>query len=100
MLAAPDPAAFIRDLCSLKPPTFEDDWLDFKNHPGTGNEEKVKEMWGEALSGMANNQGGVIIWGVDARKTKTAESIRKAFALTGTLLQFFLAPWPFFSTLM
>jgi hypothetical protein len=67
----PDRAAHIRSLISLSPPTFEDDWLDFKTDPG--NAEKLKEMWSEALCGLANTEGGVIVWGVDARKTKAPD---------------------------
>jgi len=28
----------------------------------------MKEIWSEAIAGFANTQGGVLIWGVDARK--------------------------------
>jgi hypothetical protein len=51
------------------PPTVETDWLDFKQQPSTDlKHTKWREMWVEALAGFANNQGGVIIWGIDARK--------------------------------
>jgi len=43
----------------------ETEWLDFKSGEYLKNE---KETWSEAICGFANNQGGVLIWGVDARK--------------------------------
>jgi hypothetical protein len=33
--------------------------------------QKVKEIWSEALSGFANTQGGVLIWGIKAVKDTT-----------------------------
>ncbi len=45
--------------------------LDFKNKsdPNHGNmNDDDKRYLGEALSGFANSDGGVLIWGVDARK--------------------------------
>ncbi len=45
----------------------ETEWLDFKS----GEHLKdTAETWSEAISSFANNQGGVLIWGVDARKDK------------------------------
>jgi hypothetical protein len=68
----PDPVAFITGLTNSSPPTFETDWLDFKQQPSSDlKDPKWREMWIEALSGFANNEGGVIVWGLDARKDKT-----------------------------
>jgi hypothetical protein len=72
MCSAPDPVAFIRGLVNSTPPTYETDWLDFKQQPSRDlKHHKWREMWVEALTGFANNQGGVVIWGIDARKDKT-----------------------------
>jgi hypothetical protein len=75
---ATDPVAAIRKLIDLEAPTFETDWLDFKGEPDNPmrpnpkqRDGKVRELWSEALGGFANNQGGVLIWGIDARKTET-----------------------------
>jgi hypothetical protein len=67
-----DPVAAIRRLINSDPPTIETDWLDFKteHHDARQRDKKVRETWSEALGGFANNQGGVLIWGVDARKVK------------------------------
>lgn len=65
-----DPVAAIRKLITTPPSVFEEEWLDFKvedSNPRV-SEKKNKEIWSEALGGFANNQGGVLIWGVDARK--------------------------------
>jgi hypothetical protein len=66
---ATDPVAAIRSLVGSTPPTYETDWLDFKQQPNTNlKDSKWRDMWIEALTGFANNQGAVIIWGLDARK--------------------------------
>ena len=43
----------------------ETEWLDFKSGDPLVDE---KSTWSEAICGFANNQGGVLIWGIDARK--------------------------------
>jgi len=66
---AADPTAFIRALANSSPPTYETDWLDFKAQLSPNlKDAKWRDMWVEALCSFANNQGGVIIWGLDARK--------------------------------
>jgi hypothetical protein len=66
-----DPAAFIRGLVDVNDPTFESDTLDFKSLPDPDpKDRKLKEIWAEALSGFANAGGGVLVLGIDARKTK------------------------------
>lgn len=52
------------------PPTFETEWLDFKGAE-KAEDKDVKKIWSQALAGFANTQGGVLIWGVDARKDVT-----------------------------
>jgi hypothetical protein len=44
----------------------ETEWLDFKS--GKAKEADIPRIWSKALGGFANNQGGVLVWGVDARK--------------------------------
>jgi schlafen family protein len=65
----PNAFAFLESLTKTTPPTFESDWLDFKGWWPTLDNNKVKEIWSTALSGFANNQGGVLIWGIKADKT-------------------------------
>jgi hypothetical protein len=70
-----DPVAAIRGLINPADPTFETDWLDFK---GEHDDPKYRDAshkatWFEALSEFSNNQGGVLVWGVDARKTKNGD---------------------------
>lgn len=45
----------------------ETEWLDFKSGEHLDDD---KTTWSEAICGFANNQGGVIVWGIDARKDK------------------------------
>jgi hypothetical protein len=73
IVQAADPVAEITDLVNLTSPTSEDDWFDCKREPDditdpTRREKKIKEMWLQALCGFANNEGGLLIWGLDARK--------------------------------
>jgi hypothetical protein len=62
-----NPSAAIQRLVNATPPVFENEWLDFKGAAQI-NEAGIKNTWSEALAGFANTQGGVLIWGVDARK--------------------------------
>ena len=53
---AADPVAFIRGLVNSTRPTYETDWLDFKQQPNTNlKDSKWWDMWIEALAGFANN---------------------------------------------
>jgi Schlafen, AlbA_2 len=62
-----NPSEAIKALVRSDPPTFETEWRDFKGAERTpGND--IKRIWSEALTGFANTQGGVLIWGIDARK--------------------------------
>jgi hypothetical protein len=55
----------------------ETEWVDFKGGDQLSEDAKT---WSEAVCGFANNQGGVLIWGIDARKDK-ATHIDAASAL-------------------
>ena len=64
-----DPAAYLKAMADPASPTFESDFLDFKAKPDPDPKNtKLKEIWYEALSGFGNSGGGVLIWGIDARK--------------------------------
>jgi hypothetical protein len=68
--AQADPFGYLKSIAdSTAPhyPFFEEEWLDFKGHPN--DEKDAKEKWSKALSGYANITDGLIIWGIDARKT-------------------------------
>jgi hypothetical protein len=74
-----DPAGKIRSLVD-DGPTFETDWLEFKTeyrNPKQADpkrrEAKYREQLLEAISGFANNQGGVLIWGIEAKKRPQVE---------------------------
>lgn len=71
-------AAGLRKLVEEKRPVFEGDWLEYKSGDdlnnylaasGQGSErvkEKLKEEWSKCLSAFANNEGGVVIFGIHA----------------------------------
>jgi len=62
-----DPVEAIKRLVGATPPEFETEWRDFKSAAIIGDQD-IKRTWSKALAGFANTQGGVLIWGVDARK--------------------------------
>jgi hypothetical protein len=64
---ASDPVKFIESLCDPSAPTYEGDHLEFKQDPGIAS-DSLTRIWLEALSGFANSGGGVIVWGVVAKK--------------------------------
>ena len=57
---------FLKGLIGSDPPSFETDWLDFKGAEQLKDKD-VKKIWSEALAGFANTEGGVLVWGIDAR---------------------------------
>jgi len=61
-----DGLPFLKTLINSDPLTFETDWLDFKGGERL-DDQHVKRIWSEALSGFANTEGGVLVWGIDAR---------------------------------
>lgn len=65
--SASDPAAFLSALVSTSPPTFETEWLDFKGNP---KPQHVQEIWSKSISAFGNTEGGVLIWGIDARRNE------------------------------
>jgi hypothetical protein len=69
--AAPDRFQFLLDMTTAPEPVFEDEWRDFKDVPN--KDSNVKKIWYEALSGFANTSGGVLVWGLDARKDPATE---------------------------
>jgi hypothetical protein len=70
MKSQADPAAYLEAMADpASPPTFETDYLDFKAKPDRDPKNaKLKEIWYEALSGFGKSGGGVLVWGIDARK--------------------------------
>lgn len=60
---AADPVAAIRQLYAPEARQVETDYLDFKNY----EPRALKDQFRQALCGFSNNQGGVLIWGIDAR---------------------------------
>jgi hypothetical protein len=62
--AATDPFSYLVAMTNSSPPTFETEWLDFK---GKTAPQDVLKTWSEAVSGFANTEGGVLIWGIDCR---------------------------------
>jgi hypothetical protein len=53
------------------PSVFETEWLDFKGNP---QPKDTLKTWSEAVSGFANTEGGVLIWGLDCRKVDNVDA--------------------------
>ncbi len=66
----PDPVLHLQRMVNSVPPTVEHEYLDFKGatDPTTGREIDPRKTWSEALAAFATTGGGVLIWGIDARK--------------------------------
>ncbi len=63
---------YLRSMVNSQPPTVETEYLDFKSASREGtavSDGEVKKTWSEALAGFATTGGGVLIWGIDARKS-------------------------------
>jgi len=67
LFAKADPYAYLSGLPHTDPPTIETEWLEFKGCERIDDKE-IKSYWSEALSAFANTGGGVLVWGLDARK--------------------------------
>jgi hypothetical protein len=61
--------ALLQSLPNLAERTFEDDWLDFKT--GKTQDQDLKRIWSRAIGGFANNEGGVLVWGIRCEKDKS-----------------------------
>lgn len=59
----------LKSLPNLPEKTFESDWLDFKT--GKSKDEDIKRIWSKIVGAFANNEGGVIVWGVVSKKDPT-----------------------------
>jgi hypothetical protein len=67
IVEAPDKMHFLAALADPNDPWFEKEWLEFKCAPDISAND-TKENWSKALSGFANTSGGVLVWGIKARK--------------------------------
>ncbi len=55
-----DPVGLLRSLVNSNPPTFENQWLDFKGGQtpkGQIPESEIKKIWSKWLSGFSNTGG-------------------------------------------
>lgn len=66
IMSADSRIEFLRSLKDESEPSFESEWFDCKQAPD--KEEKTKAIWCEAIGGFANTGGGVLIWGLVAKK--------------------------------
>ena len=83
----------LKSLPTLPEKTFENDWLDFKS--GKTRDEDVKRIWSKILGAFANNEGGVIVWGLISKKdhvtgidaVQSVELVPDVFALKSRLME-------------
>jgi hypothetical protein len=73
-------AKILKSLCDSTPQTFEDEILEFK--AGTVQAQDLDAIWSKNLGAFANNEGGVLVWGVQAqRDVKTGIDAAHAVSL-------------------
>jgi hypothetical protein len=70
-LAQPDRFGYLAGLVTSPPSVFETEWLEFKGQPQPND---VLKIWSAAVSGFANTEGGVIVWGIDCRRTEGVDA--------------------------
>lgn len=75
-------------LKSLQSKQIETDLQDFKL-ANSGMDTNAKKSYSEALSGFANAEGGVIIWGGDCRKNAADEDVLQQLSPVPNILKFF-----------
>jgi hypothetical protein len=68
----PDTVSFLKAMINSASPTTESEYRDFKGMTDkkgkTLNDGEIRSIWSEAVAGFATTGGGVLIWGLDARK--------------------------------
>ena len=65
-----NPAQFLQELVDSRRP--ENEFLEFKGASRI-QQKQVREFWSQALSGFANTEGGVLIWGVRAARIQSPD---------------------------
>jgi hypothetical protein len=83
----------LKSLPTLPEKTFENDWLDFKS--GKVQDADIKKIWSKIIGAFANNSGGVVVWGLIAKKDSVTgidavsgiELVPDVFALKSRLME-------------
>jgi Putative DNA-binding domain len=81
-------ARFLNALVGSETPTFESEFLEFKGaHNLDPAGRDLLELWAKNLSGFANSDGGVVIFGIDAPKgaAKSLSLVQDLAALSSKL---------------
>jgi hypothetical protein len=58
----------LQSFATSVPKTFEDETLEFKS--GYIKNDDIDKIWSKNLGAFANNQGGVLVWGITADRDK------------------------------
>ncbi|MFI5336512.1 MAG: RNA-binding domain-containing protein [Opitutales bacterium] len=77
---SPNPSKFLCALVNSSPPTTETEWLEFKGGEKL-DDTTLRKIFSECLSGFANTQGGVLIFGLTCRKTASGVDQVSALSL-------------------
>lgn len=69
-----DRHAYIASWVGASPSVEETEWFDCKGCSGKDGrqitDDEIRKLWSKALSGFANTAGGVLLWGLDARRDR------------------------------
>jgi hypothetical protein len=67
ILSSPDPFAHVAGWVAASQPIQENEYLEFKGATELRDDD-AKRLWSKSLSGFANSGGGLVVFGIDARK--------------------------------
>jgi Schlafen, AlbA_2 len=74
-----DPSKYLQELVHNR--KTENDFLEFKGASRV-TDVQVRGFWSEALSGFANTEGGVLIWGIRTDRMQTSSPFIRFVRLT------------------
>jgi len=66
-----DAVALLQSLPAANPRVFENEWLDFKSGRAVNDPDNLARIWSKTVGAFTNNEGGVLIFGIEADKDKS-----------------------------
>ena len=73
-----DPFTYLNNLPAAADPVTENEWRDFKEYHAGSREKGCRDAWSEALTAFANTEGGVVVWGLTAKREKGIDRVTES----------------------